>query len=186
MHNRRNQQSTLLPALAAGLLTLCTLPQVWASPAPKSTRAPARVVKGKKATTGSASAVRYERSRTRVRVRGDQLDGRVKQARQAEARRAKGDTPTAAPPVPRSEQRVKTQILDKQIAMLKRLIRTTTPDDPEYADLVFRLASLHLEKKARYEHKAGELYEAIFQAEQAESKPPAKPRVKRSPQSGRM
>src|SRR5690606_3748589 len=48
---------------------------------------------------------------------------------------------------------------------LKRLIKTTEDNDPEYPDYLFRLADHFLEKKAYFDLQAGSLYEKIYDAE---------------------
>ncbi len=135
---------------------------------------PTRSVKRAVADGERGEAVRYTRPSPKVRTHGN-LDGRFKRAQKAEKQAAREAAPAGPPPL-QVRDAIKHDIRVRQIEMLKALIRKTPNTDPEYADLVFRLASLYLDEKMYFEHRAGQLYEPIFQAENAESagvKPPA-------------
>ncbi len=138
---------------------------------------PTRSVKRAAVDGERGAAVRYTRPSPKVRTRGN-LDGRFKRAQKAEKQAAREAAPAAAPPL-QVHDAIKHDIRQRQIEMLKTLIRKTPDTDPEYADLVFRLASLYLDQKMYFEHRAGQLYEPIFKAENAEAEgakgPAAKP-----------
>lgn len=54
---------------------------------------------------------------------------------------------------------------DRQIVYLQRMIRLTSPDDPQLPDFFFRLAELYAEKYRYFDRQARRLDEAIFRAE---------------------
>jgi tetratricopeptide (TPR) repeat protein len=112
------------------------------------------------------SSVRYERKSGKVATKNT-LDTKFKAA-QKDAERDKNrqvDMMTADQ-FARKKEAVAQEIADKQIAMLKRLLQATEPTDPEYPDLLFRLADHFLDKKAYFDRQAGALYEKIYAAQE--------------------
>jgi hypothetical protein len=65
------------------------------------------------------------------------------------------------------------KIVDAQIAQLRRLIKLSSPDDPQLPDFWFRLGELYVEKYRFYEHRARSLDEPIFRAEHESGATPA-------------
>lgn len=56
-------------------------------------------------------------------------------------------------------------LIDKQIAYLQRMIKLSSPDDPQLPDYYFRLGELFTEKYRYWNSRARELDEEIYQAE---------------------
>ncbi|MCB9748820.1 MAG: hypothetical protein H6713_02310 [Myxococcales bacterium] len=164
--------------LVVGLCGSLSLPGEAGASSLSRLEQPARTVKPASASA-AADAVRYTRSGATVRTRGN-LDRRFARARAAEER-ARREAAPAEPPPARASDDQQQQIRERQITMLKKLIRQTPVNDPEYADLVFRLASLYIDKKMYFERRVGELYEPIYQADLAEEAERAKPAARPKP-----
>ena len=71
------------------------------------------------------------------------------------------------------------KLTDAAIATLKRLIKVTDENDPEYPDYFFRLAEHYREKQTQYMFRARELDEKIYQAKTAGAKEGYKARQKK-------
>ena len=110
------------------------------------------------------SKVRYQRKATKTKAQADLLDTKFDQAKREVEREAK---PAAEQPFAARGKGNSPELVDKQIAFLEKLIKSSDVGDPDYPDYLFRLADQHLEKKAYYELQAGALYEKIDAAKQA-------------------
>ena len=132
------------------------------------------VAQAESADGDKKSSVKYNRSSSKVKAK-ENLDTKFKkeQAKQkkADSRKVKM---IAGTEFAKKREAVKQEIADQQIEQLKRLLKATDPTDPEYADLLFRLADHFLEKKAYFELQSGSLYEQIYVAEEKGQKKKAK------------
>jgi len=123
-----------------------------------------------KAEGGEKSNVRYDRKSSKVKTK-ESLDTKFKEEKERQEKEAKRKTQMMeGTSFAKKREAVAQQIADQQIEQLKRLLNATDPSDPEYADLLFRLADHFLEKKAYFELQSGALYEEIFQAEESGNK----------------
>ena len=115
------------------------------------------------------SNVRYDRSSKKTKAQSDLLNTKFTEQKAAEEkRRQRGVQMMEGAQFGASQRKaVEQEMADKQIEFLKRLIKTTEPNDPEYPDYLFRLADHYLEKKAYFDLQAGSLYEKIYDAEDA-------------------
>jgi hypothetical protein len=104
---------------------------------------------------------RHQRKALAPRARPTSTQDRgVRLREEAKAQREAG--PAKAPPLSQQGAQAREQsMIDAQIALLRRLLKATSKEDPEYADLLFRLADLYLEKRRMYEMQVSALYEAI-------------------------
>lgn len=119
---------------------------------------------------GGKSNVRYDRKSGKVKTKNT-LNTKFKKAqKKAERDKDKKVDMMTADQFARKKAAVAREIADKQIGMLKRLIKATEPTDPEYPDYLFRLSDHYLDKKAYFERQAGALYEKIYQAKDAGKK----------------
>lgn len=112
-------------------------------------------------------SVRYNRSSKKTKAKSDLLDTKFQEQKKAEEkRRERGVTMMDGQQFNTSQRKaVEQEMADKQIEFLKRLIKTSETNDPEYPDYLFRLADHYLEKKAYFDLQAGSLYEKIYDAE---------------------
>ena len=116
------------------------------------------------------SKVRYSRKSGKVRTKNT-LDTKFKAAKKKSDRDKKRKVEMmTAEEFAKKRAAVAREVADKQIGMLKRLIKATEVTDPEYPDLLFRLADHFLEKKAYFDLQAGSLYEKIYDAEEKGNK----------------
>ena len=119
--------------------------------------------------------VRYQRDSGKARAKGDLLNTRFEQEREAvERERERGQKLIGAEQFGLNHAAVEQELADKQIGMLKKLIGATEASDPEYPDYLFRLADHYLEKKAYFELQAGTLYDPYYAALDAGDKQEAK------------
>jgi TolA-binding protein len=111
-------------------------------------------------------SVRYDRPSSKVKTK-ETLDTKFKEEKERQDKEASRKTVMmAGTAFAKKREAVAQQIADQQIDQLTRLLKATDPSDPEYADLLFRLADHFLEKKAYFENQSGALYEEIYQAEE--------------------
>ena len=112
--------------------------------------------------------VRYNRKSGKAKAKGDLLNTKFKDA-VAEEEKKKGRRVITMEGADFAKRRkaVEQEMADKQIQFLVRLIKSTDKADPEYPDLLFRLADHHLEKKAFFDNSAGAMFEKIYAAEDA-------------------
>ncbi|MCA9712982.1 MAG: hypothetical protein KDK70_44565, partial [Myxococcales bacterium] len=110
--------------------------------------------------------VRYTRKAKKASAKSGLLKTEFEaKKREFDDQRARTDAVgEAQDPFAKQVHAVSLEMLDKQIEMLEKLIKTTDPNDPEYPDYLFRLADHHLEKKSYYELQAGSLYDKIYDA----------------------
>ncbi|HWB81648.1 MAG TPA: hypothetical protein VG755_42090, partial [Nannocystaceae bacterium] len=121
------------------------------------------------------SGVKYHRDPTAKVPGKNLLETRVKKAQsKADADRKK--RVTFIDPEIYGKQRAATaeDIADVQIKKMRELIAITENNSPELPDLLYRLADLHLEKKAFFMRQAEALYEPIYEHEQAGNQKAAK------------
>ena len=127
--------------------------------------APATASAGASASTPpvepAAQKTRYRRKARAPKARPRSTeDAGARLREEAKAQREQG--PAKAPPLSQQGAQAREQsLIDAQIALLRRLLKATDKAEPEYADLLFRLADLYLEKRRWYEMQAGALYEDI-------------------------
>ena len=114
--------------------------------------------------------VRYDRNSKKTKAKAGLLDTKFEKEKEQAERDQKRVQLMAAAEFAKKREAVEQEMADKQIDFLKRLIKSTEKSDPEYPDLLFRLADHHLEKKAFFELQAGNLYTAIYDAEDAGNK----------------
>jgi TolA-binding protein len=110
--------------------------------------------------SADGSAVRYQREPGSVRA-SSPLETKATQAKKRAAAERKR-TASHARPVGQREA-IADKVAGAQIEVLERLIRDTDPAHAEYPDLLFRLAELHLSRKAYFEQSAGAL-DAVIHA----------------------
>lgn len=116
---------------------------------------------------GGDKAVRYERKSGKVKAKNT-LDTKFKKKQKAAEKDKKKEVQMMdAAAFARQKEAVAQEVADKQIGTLKRLLNASEPTDPEYPDLLFRLADHYLDKKAYFDLQAGSLYEQIYAAEEA-------------------
>lgn len=116
---------------------------------------------------GGDDSVRYERKSGKVKAKNT-LDTKFKKKQKAaEKDKKKKVQMMDAASFARQKEAVAQEIADKQIGTLKRLLNASESTDPEYPDLLFRLADHYLDKKAYFDLQAGTLYEKIYAAEEA-------------------
>ncbi|MFO7566699.1 MAG: hypothetical protein R6X02_28910 [Enhygromyxa sp.] len=119
--------------------------------------------------------VRYERKSQKTKAQSDLLDTKFKKEQeQIKKERERGVQMMDGQQFASKRKAVEQEMADKQIEFLKRLIKTTEENDPEYPDYLFRLADHYLEKKAYFDLQAGSLYEKIYDAEDNKKKDLAK------------
>ncbi|MEM6296206.1 MAG: hypothetical protein AAGA54_33345 [Myxococcota bacterium] len=119
-------------------------------------------------------SVRYERKSGKVKAKNT-LDTKFKKKQKAAERdKTKEVQMMDSASFARQKEAVAQEIADKQIGTLKRLLKASEPTDPEYPDLLFRLADHYLDKKAYFDLQAGTLYEKIYAAEENGKKAEAK------------
>jgi hypothetical protein len=118
------------------------------------------------------SNVRYTRSAPKLPPVQDpkvEIDG---------ARKAVADAPQGpsnnGPQAARASAAIELAAIDDQLLLLDALLREASPADKEYPDYLFRYASLHLDRKAIFEHQAGSLYEEIHAQREAGKRAVAK------------
>ena len=100
-------------------------------------------------STAAEPAVRYDRQSKKAKAKSELLDTKFSKAKEAEEKKARrGVQMMSGDEFAKKRKAVEQEIADKQIDFLKRLVKTTPKNDPEYADYLFRLADHHLEKKA--------------------------------------
>lgn len=140
------------------------------------------------AQDGGKDKVRYDRRSGKVRTKNT-LNTKFKKAKKESDRdKKKRVEMMSADEFAKKRAAVAREVADKQIGMLKRLIKATEVTDPEYPDLLFRLADHFLEKKAFFDLQAGALYEKIYAAEDKGNKAEAqqlKQKQKRLQQEGK-
>ena len=126
-------------------------------------------------STAAEPAVRYDRQSKKAKAKSELLDTKFTKAKEAEEKKARrGVQMMSGDEFAKKRKAVEQEIADKQIDFLKRLVKTTPKNDPEYADYLFRLADHYLEKKAYFDLQAGVLYEKIYDAEDANDEATAK------------
>ena len=103
------------------------------------------------------SAVRYKRERRSVKARS------VKKATSKRGAKGKADKGPGftGNPNPREQIATSLAVTDDLIKTAKRLMEASGPGDKDYADYVYRLANLYLDKRHFYEMEAGKLYEVV-------------------------
>lgn len=110
--------------------------------------------------------VRYDRKSKKTKAKSGLLDTKFKkQKEQVEKERKRGVQMMDGQQFASKRKAVEQEMADKQIGMLKRLIKSSDESDPEYPDYLYRLSDHYLEKKAYFDLQAGSLYEKIYQAE---------------------
>ena len=115
--------------------------------------------------------VRYNRKSKKTKAKSGLLDTKFKEAKkQEEKNRKRGVDMMGGDDFVKKRKAVEQEMADKQITMLKNLIKTTDKGDPERPDFLFRLADHHLEKKAYFDQQADELFDPIWEAEDAGNK----------------
>jgi TolA-binding protein len=134
------------------------------------------MVAPQQATAQEPGGVRYDRTSKKTKAKSNLVDTKFKTAKEAEEKRQNRRVNMMSGTDFNSKHReaVAQEMADKQIEFLKRLIKSTDKSDAEYPDLLFRLADHFLEKKAYFDLQAGELYEAIYAAEDANDASKAK------------
>ncbi len=140
------------------------------------------------AQDGGKDKVRYDRRSGKVRTKNT-LNTKFKKAKtETDRDKKKRVEMMSADEFAKKRAAVAREVADKQIGMLKRLIKATEVTDPEYPDLLFRLADHFLEKKAFFDLQAGALFEKIYAAEDKGNKAEAqqlKQKQKRLEQEGK-
>ena len=107
-------------------------------------------------------AVRYDRESKKAKAKSELLDTKFKKAKEEEDKRnRRGVKMMSGDEFAKKRKAVEQEIADKQIDFLKRLVKSTPKDDPEYADYLFRLADHYLEKKAYFDLQSGALLSLI-------------------------
>ncbi|MEZ4452377.1 MAG: hypothetical protein R3B09_23115 [Nannocystaceae bacterium] len=128
------------------------------------------LAQAEEAKADGSSSVRYDRKSSKVRTK-ETLDTKFKEAQEKEAKEAKKKVSMIeGTQFAKKREAVAQQIADQQIEQLTRLLKATDPTDPEYADLLFRLADHFLEKKAYFELQSGALYEEIYASDESGNK----------------
>lgn len=113
-------------------------------------------------------AVRYDRESKKAKAKSELLDTKFKKAKADEEKKnRRGVQMMSGDEFAKKRKAVEQEIADKQIDFLKRLVKSTPKDDPEYADYLFRLADHYLEKKAYFDLQSGALYDKIYEREDA-------------------
>jgi TolA-binding protein len=121
------------------------------------------------------SSVRYERKSQKTKAQSDLLDTKFKAEKEKiDKERDRGVQMMDGQQFANKRKAVEQDMADKQIDFLKRLIKTSEENDPEYPDYLFRLADHYLEKKAYFDLQAGSLYQKIYDAEDNNKKDLAK------------
>lgn len=114
--------------------------------------------------------VRYERKSGKIAAKNT-LDTKFKAEKAKAEREQKREVEMmSAEQFARQKEAVAQEIADQQIQQLTRLIKASSPDDPEYPDYLFRLADHHLDKKAYFQRQSGALYQKIYEAEESGNK----------------
>lgn len=161
LSNRRFRRFSSSLSLG-GLAAAASLAMLVASAAPE-------------ALAQDPEGVRYNRQSKKAKAKSGLLDTKFDKAveeKKKEERR--GVQMMQGNEFAKKREAVEQAMADKQIEFLKRLIKSTDKADPEYPDLLFRLADHQLEKKAYFELQAGLLYEEIYAAEDSGNKAKAK------------
>lgn len=123
----------------------------------------------------AAPAVRYDRESKKAKAKSELLDTKFKKAKDDEDKKnRRGVQMMSGDEFAKKRKAVQQEIADKQIDFLKRLVKSTPKNDPEYADYLFRLADHYLEKKAYFDIQSGALYDKIYDREDAGDEPGAK------------
>ncbi len=116
---------------------------------------------------GGGDSVRYERKSGKVKAKNT-LDTKFKSKQKAAEQEKKKEVQMMdSAAFARQKEAVAQEVADQQINTLKRLLNASEQTDPEYPDLLFRLADHYLDKKAYFDLQAGTLYEQIYAAEEA-------------------
>jgi len=124
---------------------------------------------------GSALAAgKYKKKSGEVTVKAKRTNitnVKSEQRKRAQAQRDKKLKPTLFAEQFRQKAQDKVaDLTDAAIGTLKRLIKVTDEDDPEYPDYFFRLAEHYREKQTQYMFRARELDEKIYQSKTAGAK----------------
>ncbi len=154
----RPRLGTIGTASISGIMGAVVTGLLWGAPAQTQ------------AQDSDAAKVRYDRKSGKVKTKNT-LNTKFKSQKAKTAKDAKKKVDMmSADQFAKKRAAVAREVADKQIGMLKRLIKATESTDPEYPDLLFRLADHYLEKKAFFDLQAGALYDKIYAAEDARKK----------------
>lgn len=127
--------------------------------------AAAWVLPGAAGAVEPSGNVRYTRPAPKVPPVQDPKR-QVEEARRTATEASAGPS-NSGPQGVRASTAVELAAIDDQLRLLDALLREASPADKDYPDYIFRYASLHLDRKAIFEHQAGSLYEEIHAQREA-------------------